>query len=112
MTKQKLDIISPNLVYDVGDLITGIDRSYERSIYKLIGFTSKTVSGQRHGRLAEMPHALFQLISFSKRPRQLGERAEIEVPLPEANNYRLATREELIEEGVIPQSVDFITEDN
>ena len=88
---------APPTGYKIGDLITGIDRSYERSIYRYHGMNEyQTKIGMEC--LALAGHTFSHL------------KCEIEYfPARLAKDYRLATREEQIEAGYLPKSVDFIT---
>ena len=80
--------------YQDGALVTGIDRSFPRSIYRYHGM-----------RLWQTKIAMELIIYKGVR----GNGGIENFPAKNAKEYRLATREELIESGAIPQSVDFIT---
>ena len=90
-----------NPLYKRGDYITGIDRSYPRSIYIYKGMNIRQTK------------VIFEFISLNKRSgvHWASEKdREQRFPAKIATEYRKATREELLEEGVIPQSIDFIKE--
>ena len=88
----------PPTEYYSGDLITGIDRSYERSIYRYHGMNEyQTKIGMECLALGG--------IKFTGKDKDQVEY----FPARHAKKYRLATREELIEAGYYPKSVDFIT---
>ena len=72
--------------------------SYPRSIYRYHGITKK-------GFLALEFLSLNKIGDLSCSGN---EEEYLKVPLKYSNDYRLATRQELIDEGVILRSVDFI----
>jgi len=78
--------------YNKGDYITGIDRSYPRTIYVYRGMNK------------ESTEVSFEVISFRKRSYLsfAREKRTMSLPAELAETYRLATREELITEGIIP----------
>jgi len=86
--------------YKIGEYITGIDRSFPRSIYKYLGHNRSKL---HTGGLVS-----FQLIMFENRR---GNGIPEYFPFKMAKEYRVATRKELIESGVISKSIDFILED-
>ncbi len=101
--------VVPPLDYELGDYITGKDRSYDRSIYRAISITAdRVLKGDSKGVQFETS-VEFELISFMKRKRGGDEPRTFKNPIDVAREYRTATRQELIDEGVIPQSLDFIT---
>lgn len=82
--------------YKKGDYITGIDRSYSRSIYKY------------HGMNKWGTKVKFEFLAING--RRCAQKTGIQYfPAKIAKEYRLATKQELIEEGVITPSIDFIT---
>lgn len=91
--------------YKVGDLITGIDRSFPRSIYRYLGIADKTKTKIKGG-MKGVTYIQMELIIFMNR---FGDGEITYLPLQHAKEYRIATREELVESGAIPKSIDFIT---
>ena len=87
----------PHIEYKIGDYITGIDRSYPRSVYKYHGTAKSKLPGE--------PQVMFELIVYDG---HWGNGQHQLFPAKIAKEYRKATKEELIEYGVIPQSIDFI----
>jgi len=85
--------------YNEGDYITGIDRSYPRSIYKYWGMNKWQTKIK------------LEFLALGGRTYTHVEGKVEYFPAKVAKEYRLATREELIESGVIPKSVDFILGD-
>jgi len=84
--------------YKSGEYVTGIDRSFPRSIYKYHGMNKwSTKIGM-------------EFLAINGRTYTHTEGRVEYFPAKVAIDYRVATREELIESGVIPQSVDFIKE--
>lgn len=81
-------------LYKIGEYITGIDRSYPRSIYIYRGMNKWQTK------------VAFELVVYDSH-RGNGEHEYF--PAKIAEEYRLATREELLESGAICKSVDFIT---
>jgi len=85
--------------YKSGELITGIDRSYPRSIYRY------------HGMNKWNTKVAFEFMAIDGRSFT-HIKGEIQYfPAKIAGEYRKATREELIESGVLPKSVDFLKND-
>jgi len=83
--------------YEIGAYITGIDRSYERSIYKYHGMNKwNTKIGM-------------ELLAFANKTYLESEVEYFNAKV--ASDYRVATREELIDSGVFSKSIDFILED-
>jgi len=83
--------------YKIGEYITGIDRSYPRSIYKY------------HGMNKWQTKVGFEFLAIEGRSYTHIKGHIQYFPAKIATEYRKATRQELIDEGVIPQSLDFIT---
>ncbi len=90
------------LEFEIGDYVTGIDRSYERSIYRATVYTVDKTARKL------VAHVGFELIVYEGR---WGDGHVQKFPIEYARGYRTATREELIEAGVIKKSIDFITSD-
>lgn len=85
--------------YEIGDYVTGYDRSHKRSIYRAIAFTIDKTARKL------IAHVEFELIVYDG---YWGDGKTNKFPIKLAKDYRTATREELIEAGVIKQSIDFI----
>ena len=99
MARQKLNIYSSNTDYDIGDYITGKDRNLTQAIYRVLSFHSGIHKGK------ETPHILLEFLSN----KQDKNRRHTEMfPLTMATKFRTATREELLKEGVLSKSIDFI----
>lgn len=81
--------------YKKGDLITGVDRSFTRSIYRY------------HGMVKNQTKIVMECIVYDG---VWGNGKVQDFPARMAQEYRKATREELVESGVIPKSIDFITQ--
>jgi len=92
MAKQK-KYIPP---WNKGDLITGIDRSYPRSIYRY------------HGLNKWGTEVIFEFLAIDGRSYAHIKGHLRYFPAILAKDYRIATKADMLEAGYITQSIDFI----
>ena len=83
-------------VFKKGDYIVRIDSSYPKVIFKC------------HGIYPEKERIAIEVVSYQKKKEYYPKGTPF--PSKKPIDYRLATKKELMLEGLILQSIDFLTE--
>jgi len=100
-----MEVEGHTLDYEIGDFITGKDRSYTRSIYRAIAVTVDRTARKF------VAHVEFEMIAYEGRKWEKSkENKNFKVVFEKAQTYRTATKQEMIEAGAISKSIDFIKE--